>query len=66
MCVDVLLIMIRKAQDNNHIHGISIAKNDLNITHIFFVDDSLIFRKVGDREATNLIDILNVYQEVLN
>jgi hypothetical protein len=61
---DVLSSLITKLQDNNQIKGISIATNAPNITHLFFVDDSILFCRARPDEATHLMEALNEYQRV--
>jgi hypothetical protein len=64
LCDDVLSSLITKLQDNNQIKGISIATNAPNITHLFFVDDSILFCRARPDEATHLMEALNEYQRV--
>ena len=43
MCTEGLHGLINKATTNGDIRGVSICHNGPKITHLFFVDDSLIF-----------------------
>jgi hypothetical protein len=56
LCFDVLSSLITKLQDNNKIKGLSIATNAPNITHLFFVDDSILFCRARPDEATHLLE----------
>lgn len=55
-------ILRREARDSN-IHGIKIARNTLVITHIFFVDDNLLFTRENVKEVDRIMSILQQYQE---
>jgi len=46
---------------NESLHGIKVAKEAPPITHLCFVDDSMLFSRANDNEAKTLSDILNTY-----
>ncbi|GAU39667.1 hypothetical protein TSUD_60340 [Trifolium subterraneum] len=52
---------IREAQSQG-IHGIQVARNAPKITHLMFVDDSLLFARANQNEANTIIQVLNKYQ----
>uniref|UniRef100_A0A7N2R6R0 Reverse transcriptase n=1 Tax=Quercus lobata TaxID=97700 RepID=A0A7N2R6R0_QUELO len=54
--------LINNAVRNQRISGVSICRGCPKITHLFFVDDSLLFCKVNSQECQNLIDILQLYK----
>lgn len=51
--------LIKNAQNTNNLSGISITKGAPNITHLFFVDDNLIFCKAEKKESMTLLPIIN-------
>lgn len=59
---DILSNLIRIAQQGNKFSGITIAKIAPNGTHLFFGDDTMIFCKAGENEASTLLDMINKYQ----
>ncbi|KAK2395425.1 hypothetical protein QL285_057163 [Trifolium repens] len=63
LCADVLSSLIIKKQEEGLIQGIAIAVDAPKITHLFFADDSLIFCRARKEEATQLLEVLNEYQQ---
>lgn len=64
ICVEVLYGMITKAQQDGLIQGVSIATNAPAISHLLYVDDSIVFCRAKPNEAKTVMDILNHYQEI--
>ena len=62
MCIEVLHRLINKAANNGEIRGMSIFHNGPKLTHLLFVDDSLIFRKAKESECQTLLNILAKYK----
>ncbi|XP_030923348.1 uncharacterized protein LOC115950262 [Quercus lobata] len=62
LCADGFSSLINNAVRNQRISGVSICRGCPKITHLFFVDDSLLFCKVNSQECQNLIDILQLYK----
>lgn len=46
--------MIKGSAKSCNTHGISMARNAPSVTHLFFVDDSYIFFKAKESEASHL------------
>ena len=63
LCVEVLSALIKKAVDNGEMEGLSICRNGLKISHIFFADDNIIFCKAILEECNTLEKILVVYEK---
>lgn len=42
--------------------GFRCAKNEPHVSHLFFVDDSLIFTQANDNDALAVIEVLNRYE----
>ena len=59
---DVLSSLIFKAQENNLIQGIKIAKEAPMISHLFFADDNLIFYRATIKEAQVIKTIIDQYE----
>ena len=58
LCPDGFSPLINNAAMNQRISGVSICRNCPKITHLFFADDSLLFRKANSQECQTLIDVL--------
>ena len=54
--------MIRKATLEGTLHGISICRRGPQLSHLFFVDDSLFFCHANIEECEELMRILHVYE----
>jgi hypothetical protein len=55
--------MISAAHANKSIHGVKIAPRAPEITHLLFVDDSLLFCRANEEETHQIKDIINSYQQ---
>ena len=56
--------MIVEVERRRKISGISICKESPTITHLLFVDDSVIYCKAIEQESRELCEILHKYEEV--
>jgi hypothetical protein len=63
LCADVLSGLFHKAARANEIHGIKVARSAPQLSHLFFADDSLLFTRANNHEATKILSILQVYQQ---
>ena len=63
LCAEVLSALIKKAVDNGEMEGLSICRNGLKISHIFFADDNIIFCKAILEACNTLEKILVVYEK---
>jgi hypothetical protein len=54
--------LLHKEAQSQGIHGIQVARNAPKITHLMFVDDSLLFARANQNEANTIIQVLNKYQ----
>ena len=62
LCADGFSSLIIKAVRNQMLSGLSIYRGCPKITHLFFVDDSLLFCKANSQECQQLIEILCLYE----
>ena len=62
MCTEGLHGLLRKAATNGDIWGVSICQNGPKITHLLFVDDSLIFCRAKESECQSLLQVLATYE----
>ncbi|GAU41426.1 hypothetical protein TSUD_26060 [Trifolium subterraneum] len=63
LCADVLSAFITKAQTNHLIHGVKIAQGALEITHLLFAGDSLMFCRATEEETTHMKDLITMYEK---
>lgn len=54
---EILSGLLIKSQNKGNIHRLAIAKNSPPISHLFFVDDSLVFCRIEEEEVKELKDI---------
>lgn len=54
LCAEGLLALIRAAVDNGQMKGLAVCRNDPNLSHLSFADDSLIFYKESIEECDTL------------
>ena len=59
---DVFSSLINNAATNNMLNGVSICRGCPMVSHLFFVDDSLLFCKASTQECQNLMAILDLYE----
>ena len=62
LCAEGLFMLIHQAARNQALNGVSIYRGCLSITHLFFVDDSLLFCKATVEECANVLKILEAYE----
>ena len=55
--------MLDKGQKDGHIHGISIATNAPDISHLLCADDNILFCRARPKEAKAIVNILTQCQE---
>ena len=63
LCMEGLNGLIKKADLQGDIHGYSLCRGGLKLTHLLFVDDSLIFCRATLEECNKVMDLLKVYEE---
>jgi hypothetical protein len=63
ICANVFSGLITQAQQGKRIHGIKIAHGAPKVSHLLFADDSLLFCRANNQEATEVKNIIMNYQE---
>ena len=54
--------LIQKPEVEEEIKGVSIYRNRPRVSHLFFANDSVLFRQAMEMECQKLLDILAVYE----
>ena len=62
LCAEGLYSLLHKAKLAGELLGVSISRGGPKITHLFFVDDSLLFCKANPNDVAQIQDILNEYE----
>jgi hypothetical protein len=62
LCANVLSGLIHKEVQNKNVHGIKIARSAPQVSHLQFADDSLLFARAIQREASVVLKVLEIYQ----
>ncbi|KAL8146786.1 hypothetical protein AgCh_004504 [Apium graveolens] len=62
LCAEGLSTMLRRKEEEGHIHGISIARGAPKISHLLFADDCYLFFNATGEEARNMKNILSRYE----
>jgi len=62
ICVEGLSALIKSAQQEGKVHGISICHGALNIAHSLFFDDCYLFCRATSNEAMELKKMLVMYE----
>ena len=64
LCVKGLSSLIKAFVANGDLKGISVCRGGLELSHLFFADDSLIFCRVSMEDCDELQRVLGVYERV--
>ena len=65
LCAEGLSALIKKLLDAREMEGITVCRGGPHLSHLFFVDDSIIFCKTTIGECNSLQRILGVYKRAL-
>ena len=63
LCAEGLYALIQSAVDKGQIEGVKICRGDPRLSHLFFVEDSLIFGKAMLKDCDALQRLLAVYEK---
>lgn len=61
LCMEKLSHMINMEVERKKWKGLKASKNGPNITHLFYVDDLMIFAETNELACRNIMDILNSF-----
>ena len=62
MCAMGLQSFLNKVEMEGHIRGVAIYRNGPKVSHLFFVDDSVLFCSAKEEECQKILDILAIYE----
>lgn len=60
LCAEVFSNLMVQAENRNLIHGLKFSSN-ISVSHLLFVDDSLVFSRANNTECRNLKSIFYCY-----
>ena len=63
MCAEGFSSLLKKAEDDGSIKGVTICHNAPSVSHLLFADDSLIVFRANGEDAQQLQSLLQVYEQ---
>ena len=63
LCAIGLQGLLHKVESNGSIRGVSICRNGPRVSHLFFLDDSVLFCQAKEIECQVILDILATYEK---
>lgn len=63
LCTKGLHGLISQATSQRELHGYSLCKNGLKLTHLLFVDDSLLFCRTTPHACEKVLEIMDTYSK---
>ncbi|WVZ57425.1 hypothetical protein U9M48_007811 [Paspalum notatum var. saurae] len=64
LCAEGLSSLLKQAEERGDITGIRVCPGAVCVSHLFFVDDTLVLLKATETGARTLQEILDLYEEV--
>ena len=65
LCAEGFSSLLAKIEGEGRIHGVSICRRAPSISHLLFVDDSLLFCQANQEEVQAISKVLQTYVSVL-
>lgn len=62
LCAEALSSLLHRAETTGYITGVPTSKREPRLSHLFFVDDSLLFCKANSVEWRRLVRLLDRYE----
>ena len=62
LCAMWLQGLLKKAEANGDIRGVSICRNGPRVSHLFFADNNVLFCRAKEEECQKILDLLSVYE----
>lgn len=62
-CVEGFSALLKQEQQEKEIQGVSFGRTGLNVTHLLFADDSIVFLEASEVSLLELHSILNTYEQ---
>ncbi|KAK5772425.1 hypothetical protein PVK06_048714 [Gossypium arboreum] len=63
LCVEGLSMILVVAQKENLIRGVCVGRGRVTINHLFFADNSIIFREAIKEQAKNVHRVISEYEK---
>lgn len=61
LCAEGLSSLIRRQEQNGLLHGVRITRGAPSVSHLFFADDSFLFFRANNNEASLIKQLLEIY-----
>ncbi|KAM2896759.1 hypothetical protein COP2_006481 [Malus domestica] len=61
ICAEGLSAVLRKREEQGYLHGIRVTPDGMQISHLFFADDAVIFCKATEVEVRGILEVLQCY-----
>lgn len=61
-CAEAFSALLNKAERDEKIHGMVVARQTPQVSHLFFADDTVLFCRANNREADEIKSIISRYE----
>ena len=65
LCTEGLHNLISKVESEGSIHGFALSRRSPKLTHLLFIEDSLLFCRSNKKECHKVLEILATYEHLL-
>lgn len=62
MCAEAFSALLKRAEEQGRVHGAKVAKSAPSISHLFFIDDTILFTRATVEEADRVKEIIFQYE----